>query len=366
MNENDILGFDPAQLTVNAPQEPSSTGNSLIYRARPAESKSEDGIYRASIRVIYNPFSLKDSVLEQQSYAMQDQNGFFTAISSLTNNDKSCPIFKAWKQCHFSNDPKLKKQAELKPAGYQRFEKRYARYVTIQVIEDINHPELNGQFLLWKCPKSVWDLINNKQNPASDKKAKIPVMDFLFGRQIDLEVTPGPDDKANPERKTREISYSTTEISDEIVSVTDPQGKSLLTSDEQDILDTYIEEMTKKVWKEKDPAVRAQNEAEIRQEENTKQLGAIYKKVLDKIKTFCPNLVEELGYHPWSDELAARVQNWINIILQGNDPAQATPAALTGTAVAAVDSQVANPAPQVATPTPQVATPVSDNDDLPF
>jgi hypothetical protein len=139
-----------------------------------------------------------------------------------------------------------------------------------------------------------------------------------------------------------------------------------LTSDEQDILDTYIEEMTKKVWKEKDPAVRAQNEAEIRQEENTKQLGAIYKKVLDKIKTFCPNLVEELGYHPWSDELAARVQNWINIILQGNDPAQATPAALTGDAVAAVDSQVANPAPQVATPTPQVATPVSDNDDLPF
>ena len=80
--ENDILGFDPTQLTVfNEPEANKSAGDPLIYKPAPEKSKSEDGIYRSTIKIIYNPFDLRTSVLEQQSYAMQDKDGYFSIVS---------------------------------------------------------------------------------------------------------------------------------------------------------------------------------------------------------------------------------------------------------------------------------------------
>lgn len=366
-NENEILGFDPTQLSVNQPQEQStSTGNPNIYKPRPADSKYDDGIYRAQIKVIYNPFNLKQSVIEQQSYAMQDENGFFQVVSSLTANDKNCPIFKAWKTCHFAKDNAiLQKQAMSKDKGGKGlFDKRFARYVTIQVMEDASHPELVGKYMFWKMPKFIWDAIQAKQTPTSDKKAKIPVMDFLFGRAIDLEITPGPDDPKAPERKTREISYSTSEITEDIVSCTNPDGTPLLTAAEQVVLETYIDEMNKRVWKEKDAEARKAADAEIKANENTKELGKIYKRVMEQLKTFCPNLIDELGFKPWAPDVTERVNKWINVVLSGNDPA----ANATAPAVLTQDNTetVAKAAPTVAaTPAPTPVT-TSENDDLPF
>ena len=86
------------------------------------------------------------------------------------------------------------------------------------------------------------------------------------------------------------------------------------------VLDTYITAM-KEVWRSRDPEFRMQKTAEINATENTKKLGQIYKNVLEKIKSFAPNLIEELGYSDWSEETTKRVQNWIDIVLKGEDPA---------------------------------------------
>lgn len=364
--ENDILGFDPTMLNCYQEQPQASTGNPHIYHPKPALSKSEDGVYRAQIKVIYNPFDLKNSILEQQSYALQDANGFFSVVSSLTNNDKNCPIFKAWKQCHFSKDANMQNQALSKASGGRGlFDKRYARYALIQVIEDNNQPDLVGSYLFWKLPKAIWESINGKMAPSPEsKKASIPVMDFLFGRAIDLEVTPGPDDPKAPERKTREISYNTSELTDDVVSCTNPDGSSLLDDAQQAILDEYVEEMTKKVWKQKDPALRATAIAEINASENTKKLREFYREIIEKIKGFAPNLMEELGYHEWSDDVKARVNAWISIVLAGNDPTNPTPAPSnnTGNASAPVGNTAPSADPGTAIPDPTPDT----SSDLPF
>lgn len=325
MNDvNDILGFDPSQLNVFNENEKKSKGNPLIYHTRPSESKSEDGIYRSTIQVIYNPFNLKDSALELQSYGLEDARGFFEVVSSLTNDDPSCPIFTAWKKCRYSDDEKMQALAKRKDEGGM-FDKRFARYVTIQVIEDENQPDLVGKYLFWKIPAAIWKKIQAKIKPTDPKKAKIPVMDFLFGRAIELEVTPGPDDAQHPERKSREISYDTSEVTDDIVSCTAPTGESFLNDAEQSVLNTYVEAM-KKVWKEKDPAKRATLDENVRADENTKKLGKIYSKVLEEIKKVCPNLIDELGYKPWTPEVTARVNAYIECVLAGNNPKVATPA----------------------------------------
>ena len=236
---------------------------------------------------------------------------------------------------------------------------------SLQVLEDNNQPELNGRYMLWKMPKFIWDAINSRMNPSKEsKKAAIPVMDFLYGRAIDLEVTPGPDDPRAPERKTRETSYSTSEITDDIVSCTNPDGSPLLTTEEQEILDQYVEQMSKRVWKQRDPKLREEAYAEISKSEVATELRKIYARVLEQIKTFCPDLNEELGYHPWSQELTDRVQNWINIVLSGNVPEEiSTPAAISNTPTD-TPTEVKNDE----LPGPSVSEPETSDigDDLPF
>lgn len=363
MNENEILGFDPSQLTVfNDNTAPKSAGNPLIYKTQPANSVSEDGVYRSTIKVIYSPQNLKGSILEQQSYAMQDANGWFTVVSSLTVNDTKCPIFTAWKKCRYAEDGSaLKMQCESKENGGKAlFDKRFSRYVTVQIIEDKNQPDLVGKYMFWKLPKSIWDMINAKMNPSKESnRAPLPVMDFLFGRAIELEVYPGPDDPKQPERKTRETKYMG-EISDEVVSCINPDGSPILNDDEQEILDNYVRAMNK-VWKSKDPEERMEMLAKINASENTKELQVIYKRVLNEIKSVCPDLNAELGYKEWTPEIKARVNAWVNVVLSGNDPAASAP----NTEVAAtVDTNEASST--VSAETNTFIGDTDSDDDLPF
>jgi len=175
-NENDILGFDPQDLSVFSEKDnkPKTQSNPHIYHTRPAESNSEDGRYRCTIKVVYNPFNLKESVLEQQSYSIHDANGWLNIVSSLTIGDTSCPIFKAWKKCHYTkkedNFDLWRQAAPENEGGRDLFDKRFARYVVIQVLEDNNHPENVNRFMLWKLPKVIYDLINAKQKPSKESK----------------------------------------------------------------------------------------------------------------------------------------------------------------------------------------------------
>ena len=359
--ENDVLGFDPSQLDVlNQNESPKSAGNPLIYKTRPADSKSDDGKYYATIKLIYNPFNLKASILEQQSYGLQDENGWFTVVSSLTNNDTSCPIFKAWKKCHYAEErsPLWLQAASKDDGGKALFDKRFVRYVTVQIIEDKNQPELEGKYMFWKLPKAIWDIVENKMNPTPEsRKPRVPIMDFLFGRTIDLTVTPGPKDPAHPEREARETKYSC-EISEDIVSCTNPDGSPLLNDAEQEVLDTYVKEM-KEVWRTKDPDERAQKEAEVKVDPNTKELQDIYRKVLENIKSFCPNLIEELGYKEWTPEQKARVNAWIDKVLNLQDPASTNKAPDVLTENTNTTSKVESSVEV----TPEAG---DDNDDLPF
>ena len=375
-DENNFLGFDPSQIDALGQSEAPKASNPLIYKTKPAESKSEDGKYHCVIKIIYNPFNPNQSVIEQQSYSLEDKDGWFGVVSKLTNGDKSCPIFKAWKKSHFAkpeDGPEAKKlhlqSVPEKEGGKGLFDKRFARYVLVQVLEDDNQPEQVGKFLFWKCPQSIWTLVTDKTRPTDPKKAKIPVMDYLFGRSIDLTVTPG-EGKPGDEKYGRDTKY-TGEISYRAVCCLAPDGSPLLNDDEKVILKNYVSAM-EEVWESKDPEFRQKKEAEIRADANSAELGKIYSKVLGQMKEWCPNLLEEFGYKEWSAETATRVQKWIDIVLAGNDPKTYDPdiagAANAGTTESKTEdsskTETAAPAPAASDPFP--ATTEESTDDLPF
>lgn len=360
--ELDILGFDPSQLSVFSTNNNNSNQNKYLYTTRTDDSKSDDHVYRAKIKVIYSPQNIKNSILEIQSYAMQDENGYFSAVSSLSVGDKSCPIFTAWKKCRYADEGSVlwKQQAKKEDGGKELFNKRFARYVTIQVIEDKNKPELEGQYLIWKLPSSIYDMIEKKQHPAPESgKCPVPVMDFLFGYPIEIEVTPGPNDPQHPERKARETKY-TGEFCSDPEPCTNPDKSSLLDFDEEEVLEKYVKAM-KNVWKEKNVEEREKLLAAVNADPNTAELRKIYKKVLEQLKEFCPDVNEEFGFKPWDDATAKRVQKWIDVVLSGNEPkvSTAAPAAAetAGTTSTATVEEVDNDAP----------VPGKDDDeDLPF
>lgn len=376
MNELEVFGFDPSQLDVfNQDNGPKSTGNPLIYKTSPAISKSEDGHYRCTFKIVYNPFNVHQSVLEQQSYAIKDNNGWLTVISSLTNGDKSCPIFKAWKKCHFAKpenggmDKILFDQAKPKNEGGKGlFDKRFARYVVVQILEDINQPETVGKFMFWKAPKAIWEMVQSKVKPSEEsKKAKIPVMDFLFGRSIELEVIPGA---GNPGDETygRDTKYIG-EFSEDTVPCINPDGSPMLNDEEQEVLNNYVAAMTP-IWKSRDPEERKTMEAEVNADPNTVKLRQIYAKVMEQIKTVCPNLIEELSYKPWSTEVTTRVNNWIKKVLEGKDPADDTAPEGSDTVGTEKKTETTETTETTKTTTATVETsaPASDDttDDLPF
>lgn len=341
MNENEILGFDPSQLSVfNQPEEKAKFNpvDNLIYHARPAESISEDGIYRCTIKVIYNPFNLRNSILEQQSYSLNDTAGFFQVVSSLTDNDKNCPIFKAWMKCRYSQERDgsfksdfartlwLQQLNDEKNGGKALFNKTFKRFVIIQVISDLNHPELENRYMLWKMPKSVYELIDSKSNPKKDDNVVAsPVMDFLFGKSIKLTVKPGPG-KPGDKDYSRQTSYSATFL-DKISSCKTPTGEKILNDEETVILKKYTDAM-QEVWDFENPNENKEEldtiKARIDNDPNTNELRKIYARVLTQLKEWCPNLLNILGYKEWNEDVKKRVNNWIEVVLSGNDPREMT------------------------------------------
>ena len=371
MTEQEVLGFNPQDLFSNSEENQSSNqGNSLIYKTRPSDSVSEDGHYRCKIKIIYNPENPKKSFLEQQSYGIQDKDGFLTVISSLTVDDKSCPIFTSWKKCHFAEvGSTLYNQALSKDkGGKQLFDKRFARYVIVQILKDKNQPDLEGSFKIWKLPTAIYNMLNQKMNPAKESgKMSIPVMDYLFGRAINIDVAPGPDDPKQPLRKTREITY-TGEFTEDVVSCVNPDKSPLLNDEEQAVLDAYVAKI-EKAWKmtcEDDEEIEKRNAivAAANSSDEYKALLPIYGKVFAQIKEWAPKL-DTLSYKPWSEDVKKRVEKWIKIVESGNDPAT-----YNGDVAEALGEGETTTEPVVTetpTPAPQVSTAeVDETSDVPF
>ena len=198
---DDVMGFNPTDLTVfNAPETQEFNNN--IYKTNPKDSKAEDGHYRSKIRIIYNPLDIKQSIVKQATYAMNDHDGFFMVKSALANGDRNCPIFKSWKKLWFSGSEEKKEFAK------KMYDKSESQWCLVQILEDDNRPELVGQIKAMKLPKAIFVKLEALMNPAPEtKKTPVPVMDYIFGRALEMDVTPGPDDPMHPERKQREIKY---------------------------------------------------------------------------------------------------------------------------------------------------------------
>lgn len=353
-----LMGFDPTSLDVFQ-ETTTSNVNPNIYKTNPKDSKSEDGIYRSKVRVIYSPYNPKQSIVTKTEWYCKSYNGSFLVNAPLSNreNDRNNPLEKAsstvflalngfadrFALYNYPGDGNAEKRSNLlaefnsvqgrgKEAWAKKFKETelgrqildYAKatfdnttstWALVQILEDENKPELEGQFKLMKLPKAVYTKLMAKMNPSSEsKKSPVDLMSWVLGYPLEMEVQPGPDDPAHPERKQREISYDLCDFSTEFEPIRKVDNTPLFTDAQLEILEEYS---TAKKDAESAKAVKKREEAAAKIAKGSD----LYNKVLNLTKiayTYLKDEVkvldvhEEIAYKPWNEEMTKRVQDWVN------------------------------------------------------
>lgn len=318
---DDILGFDGREMTAFQEKGPKADPN--VYKTNPKLSKADDGVYRSKIKILLNPFAPKESIVRQATYWLNMMDGSRAVRSSLSEGDKNCALFRAWKRLWFSGD-EAKKEFSKKV-----YSKNESMWTLVQILEDENQPELAGQFRVMKLPKDVYDKLSNKMNPsAASKNQPYPVMDYVIGLACNMEVTPGPDDATAPERKQREISYSLCNFGD-YATVIKTDGTPLLTEDEIELVDTYVTAINDA---QNGKTEKKRKEGAATLEKVKGSLRPIYVKVCDYVKENIKDVVtgepldlqKYCGFVPWDDEIRTIVSHFTEMTDAMVDPSTMT------------------------------------------
>lgn len=282
---------------------------------------------------------------------MNDAEGFFMVKSKLANGDRECPIFKSWKKLWFSGVEEKKEWAR------KMYEKSESQWCLVQIIEDDNKPEMVGQIKAMKLPKAIFVKLEALMNPAPEtKKMPVPVMDYIFGRVLEMDVTPGPDDPQHPERKQREIKYDLCAFENDPTPIIKVDGTPFFTDEEIELIDN-INTARNDLAKAKTD--KKKQEAQQVLADNQNSLRELYGRVIAYLKENSLDIVKECGYQPWDEATEKRVQNWIDIVATMNDPKSVS---VNEVAAPAVD---ATPAPADADAFMSFGT-GSEDDPMPF
>jgi len=366
---DELMGFNPNEVTAfNAPKQ-KSAGNIHQYKTNPLKVDSKiapDGHYHAKIRIVYNPHNMKESIVNTAHYAFNDMDGFFMLDSKLTIGDRNCPMFKAWKALHYNQSTdKFEVDGKLYTAkewGDHMFDKSEEQFVLVQIIEDANQPELVGKFMGWRLPKTIFDILNSKMNPTDESKAPQDLMNYLFGPILELDVTPGPEDPANPERRQREIKYTLCAFETDPTPIISVTGEDLFNEDERDMINDYA--TAKKVITDPKASAKKKDEAKAKCKSLVEPLKALMQKALDYVKENAIDIVEEFGYKEPTAEQWARFERWNDIVStkKQNPMTYVEPTTATSAGEKKEDKK-----PEETTTAPQEpATTTSTDDDLPF
>ena len=357
---DDIMGFNPSDL--DAFQEPVSNSNfnANVYKTNPVKlSKSEDGHYRSKVRVIYNPFNFKQSIVAQRTYFIQDAEGSLLVRSKGASPDKNvyrtCPFHQAWTKLWYATENQDAKRAWAK----QMLDSNNYQWVLVQVMEDENQPELVGKILAWKLPKTIFTKMTAKMNPSAEsKKSPVPVMDYLIGLPLEIDVAPGPDDPQSPERKQREINYDLCEFDGDYMPIMKVDGTPLFEDAELDTIDAFVTARAEMV-KGKSAAKREAAANTVK--DLTDAIRTLYQKAIDYLKENTFDLEKECGYQEWDEATTARVNRYLATVVAMQDPK----VAVVGDTATDAPAEV----PQSLSPdfvADPMAAVMGDDNDLPF
>jgi len=169
-------------LTVTESKKKNS-GNPDVYKPNIKDEKCKDGNYRSLIR--FMPFIYEDKVrttIERWECFLKDvndENAIF--VVSPKTIGKKCPIRElGWKL--YSSDSAIDKANSKKINVYQQW------YALVEIVKDVQHPELDGKFMIYQFGKKIHDKIEDALKGSEFSDAINP-FHFLSAPLFEINLT---------------------------------------------------------------------------------------------------------------------------------------------------------------------------------
>lgn len=138
-----------------------------------------DGVYRAKVRFLPNYKNVKKSIVSKYTYWLTDaneENGIF--VDDPTSIGEKSPIGDLYWKLKKSNNPVDQNLSDLLKRG-RKF------YSYVQIIEDVQHPELEGRLMVFGYGIKIKEKIDSEFEDKDDGGSPF---DLLNGRVFRIEV----------------------------------------------------------------------------------------------------------------------------------------------------------------------------------
>jgi hypothetical protein len=175
MADFDIFNLGVADVDTHQ-QQSSTTDN--IYK--PSADQGKDGTYKALIRFVPNPANPRNSLVKKYVHWLTDAEGNGRLIDSPSTVNEKCPIADVFFKLRNSDSAVDRKMSE-------KLKRREQYYSLIKVIKDPQHPEYEGQYMIFKFGYKIKEKIDEELKPAFGEPTQ--VFDLFEGKNFELIIT---------------------------------------------------------------------------------------------------------------------------------------------------------------------------------
>lgn len=175
MADFDIFNLGVADVDTHQQQ---SSATDSIYK--PSADQGKDGTYKALIRFVPNPANPRNSLVKKYVHWLTDAEGNGRLIDSPSTVNEKCPIADVFFKLRNSDSAVDRKMSE-------KLKRREQYYSLIKVIKDPQHPEYEGQYMIFKFGYKIKEKIDEELKPAFGEPTQ--VFDLFEGKNFELIIT---------------------------------------------------------------------------------------------------------------------------------------------------------------------------------
>lgn len=173
-NEFDIFSLSVDDLEV----KDTRPAGSDLYRPKPDNGKN--GMYESLIRFLPNLKNPRKPYVRKYTYWLEDSDGKGFTVDSPSTIGEKCPIQDMFFKLRNSDSAIDKKNSEM-------LKRREVYYGLVQIIDDENDKDLEGQIKIFKFGYKIKQKIDEEMNPKYDEPVQI--FDPYEGKNFQLSIS---------------------------------------------------------------------------------------------------------------------------------------------------------------------------------
>jgi hypothetical protein len=158
--------------------QPERTTVNEVYK--PTADDGKDGTYKALIRFVPNPENPRNSLIQKYVHWLTNSSGDGKLVDSPSSIGEKCPIADVFWKLRKSDSAVDRKSSE-------KLKRRQQYYSLIKIVKDLQNPELEGTYKVFKFGYKIKEKIDAELKPDFGEPTQ--VFDLFEGKNFELIIT---------------------------------------------------------------------------------------------------------------------------------------------------------------------------------